>query len=337
VIVSGPSDFFQQTKDAKKIIVIDLGFLGDSVHLTPALWEIRRHYPQAQLHTLSATVGSALLELVPAVTRPWAFPLTPQSPPWWRHWDILRQLRSEGFEVAFNFSGADRTIFMTALIGAKHRLAHEGGRKHFWNHWLIPNWVSRRDRNLPVFEQRRQVLAACGLTLRAPCFDLLVPEAAAAWARSNVPQDAVHFSINSSSATKEWPLTSWVALAKALLLARPELHLIATAGPSVREGQRCREFEAAINNPRLKCYESLSIAQLAALLQRCRLHIGGDSGVLHLAFALSLPTLTAVRQYDGLKEWLPQGGRHSSVIAPSLESISTDAMTEAALRQLSAV
>ena len=34
--------FFERTRAAKKIIVVDFGFLGDSVHLTPALWEIKK-------------------------------------------------------------------------------------------------------------------------------------------------------------------------------------------------------------------------------------------------------------------------------------------------------
>jgi len=44
---------------------------------------------------------------------------------------------------------------------------------------------------------------------------------------------------------------------------------------------------------------------LAALLQRCRLHLGADSGVLHLAAALGISTFTVFRKYPGLKEWLP--------------------------------
>ena len=85
--------FYEQTRSARKIIVVDLGFLGDSVHLVPALWEIKAHYPEVQLHTLSATVGAELLALAPCVDRAWAFPLTPQSPRWWKHRDILSALR----------------------------------------------------------------------------------------------------------------------------------------------------------------------------------------------------------------------------------------------------
>jgi ADP-heptose:LPS heptosyltransferase len=122
-------------------MVVDLGFLGDSVHLAPALWEIKRHYPEAQLHTLSATVGAHVLAMVPCVDRAWAFPLTADSPPWWRHWDILMALRREKYDLTFNFSGSDRSIFITAFLGATWSIAHLGGRDHFWKTWLIPHWV----------------------------------------------------------------------------------------------------------------------------------------------------------------------------------------------------
>ena len=79
---AGLSEFYERSRTARKILVVDLGFLGDSVHLVPALWEIKRHYPAAELHTLSAPVGAEVLRLAPCVNRPWAFPLGAPSPPW---------------------------------------------------------------------------------------------------------------------------------------------------------------------------------------------------------------------------------------------------------------
>lgn len=167
-MVSDLINHYARTRAARKVVVVDLGFLGDSVQLVPALWEIRRHYPEAELHTLSAPVGAEALRLAPCVDRAWAFPLGSPSPPWWRHWDLIWALRRQRFELALNLSGADRSIFLTALTGARWRLAHSGGRQHFWGPWLIRDWVPRRSEGLPVFERRRQVLAACGYSLAAP-------------------------------------------------------------------------------------------------------------------------------------------------------------------------
>src|SRR5438552_530664 len=144
------ANFYLRTRAAGKIIVVDLGFLGDTLHLIPALWEIKRHYPQAGLHVVSSPLGAEALALAPCVDRAWSFPLGPPSPRWWRHWHVVRALRRERFDLAFNLNGADRSIFITALTGAPWRVAHEGGRKHFWNSWLIRDWISRRDPKLPV-------------------------------------------------------------------------------------------------------------------------------------------------------------------------------------------
>jgi ADP-heptose:LPS heptosyltransferase len=331
-----PSNFLQRTQGARKIIVVDLGFLGDSIHLVPALWELQRCYPGAELHTLSAVLGAEALQLAPCVTRPWAFPLTPDSPPWWRHWGLIAALRRQRFDVAYNFSGADRTIFMTALTGAPHRVAHAGGREHFWNRWLIPDWVPRQERSLPVFEQRRQVLAACGFRLQPARFDLRIPEEASQWARQNVPTPAAHISINASGPEKEWPLDRWIALTQTLLQNQRQLSIIATAGAKTRERERVAALRAAVKHPRFLDFESLSIARFAALLQRCQLHIGADSGALHLAMALGVPTLGVFRQYEGLNEWLPRGPAHHNLIAASLDAISSEAISDEALGMIMA-
>jgi heptosyltransferase-3 len=344
--------FLERTRAAKKIIVVDFGFLGDSVHLTPALWEIKRNYPESELHTLSATVGAELLKLVPCVDRPWAFPLTAKSPPWWKHWDILRALRRQRFDAAFNFTGSDRSLFAAAFIGAPFVLAYEPGRKQFWRHWVRADWVARGRRELPVYEQRRQLLAAGGFSLQPPRFDFQIPAAASQWAQTAVLANSIHLSINASTPAKEWPLDHWIALAKRLLRAEPSIQLVATASAKPREQERLKALSKAVDDPRLRCVEGPEIARLAAILQRCRLQIGADSGVLHLAVALGAPTLTVFRQYSGLQEWAPVGGQHRNFVAPCrciaenrndcmmagkslcLAEISAEQMAEQALQQL---
>ena len=334
------ADFYNTTRAARKVIVVDLGFLGDSVHLLPALAEIKRHYPGAELHTLSAPVGAEVLRLAAGVDHAWAFPLGPQSPPWWRHWDVIRALRRERFDLAFNFGGADRSIFLTALTGAKWRVAHPGGRNHFWNRWLIPHWTTRQNQEQPVFEQRRGVLAECGLTLAPPRFELTVPAPARQWAETQATAGAIHFSINASTHLKEWPLENWIELARELLRAHPGVRLVATCGPAARERERLRQFAAGINDTRLTLAEAPAIAQLLALLGRCALHAGADSGVLHLAQAVGLPTVAIFRDYAGKAEWLPRGDRHRHLTAPCPCALCREprpdcAVNAACLRQIS--
>ena len=215
------ADFYNRTRSAHKVVVVDMGFLGDSLHLIPALWEIKRHYPPAELHVVAAPVGAEVLRLAGCVDRIWSVELDPRRRTLWQQWDTIRALRRERFDLAFNFSGADRTLFWTALSGARHRVAHATARKHFWNSWLIPNWVPQQPAGMPVFEQRRQFLAACGLQLAAPRWDLSLPAEARQKAQSRVTQGAIHLSVCASSPLKEWPLENWIAFVKRLRTACP--------------------------------------------------------------------------------------------------------------------
>jgi ADP-heptose:LPS heptosyltransferase len=311
------SEFYRTTRYARKVFVITLGYLGDTLHLLPALWELRRNYPSAELHVATATIGGELLALVPCVDRSWPLLRTPRGTPWPIQWQWIQAVRRERFDVAFNFSGVDRTVFLTFLSGAKWRVSFSGGRHHFWNCWLIPYWVPRIDRTVHVSEQHRGVLRACGLDLGPPCYGLTIPSSATEWARAHVADGALHFSINASNSLKEWPLSHWIDLAKFILRENPGISLVASGTAHVREKERLRQFANALGDCRVKVFAGdLSLTQLIALLLRCRLHVGADSGTLHLATVLNVPTVSLFRDYVGLNEWLPSGEAHSQIVVP---------------------
>jgi len=308
---------YEATRTAKKVVVVDLGFLGDSLHLVPALWEIRDHYPQAELHVLSSPLGAEVIGLAPCVDRVWPVELAPEKRTWREQWRLVRALRRERFDMAFNLSGSDRTIIMTALTAARWRVAHAAGRKHFWNRWLIANWAPRQDTDLTVFEQRRRVLAECGFKLEPARFDLRVDEASIRWAATAVPPGAIHLSVNSANPLKEWPLEHHVALLKRLWDFRPELRVVVSAAAKPSEQERLQQLAGTVHDARLQALpERLTIRQLAGALRRCRLHIGPDSGVLHLAWALGVPTLSLFREQGAYRAWLPRGAANQVVSVP---------------------
>lgn len=309
-LMTGLAEFYEKTRDARKVVVVDLGFFGDTVHLLPALLEIKRNYPMAELHVLTSPVGCEVLGLAPCVDRAWSIEMSPHKRSLRQQWQVLRTLRRERLDVAFNFSGADRTIFMTALTGARSRVAYQGDRSHFWSRWLVPYWSPFIEPTGPVFERRREMLKLCGLALAPARFDVHIPDTARDWAAAQVPVDAIHFSINASTHLKEWPLENWIELGKKLS-AESNIKILATGSENRRERARLDAFASALG-PRVQAFSAISIARLAALLARSSLHVGADSGVLHLAMALRLPTISLFRNYPAMQEWLPQGPEHRS-------------------------
>jgi ADP-heptose:LPS heptosyltransferase len=61
----GAQTFYSRTRLARKVMVLDLGFLGDTVHLLPALWMVRQAYPLAELHVTVAAQITSLLDCAP--------------------------------------------------------------------------------------------------------------------------------------------------------------------------------------------------------------------------------------------------------------------------------
>ena len=315
---SMPSSFLDRTRNARKILVVDLGFLGDSVHLVPACWELRRNYPHAELHTLSAVVGSDLLSLAPCVDRAWAYPLSYPSPPWWKHLDILQAIRRERFDVALSFSGGDRPVMVTALSAARHRLAHDNGRHHFYNRWLAGDWIPRQRDDLPVFQQRRKVLEAAGLFLGPVTWDLRVaddPETRALC--GSLGPRCVHLSLSSNTDLNDWPVTASATFVERLLESDAQWSVVLTSGSGRREAGRLEEFFARVRSPRVRRLPvGMPLGRLAAVLKGCAAHFGPDSGVLHLASALGDPPVATFRERGGWRQWVPDSIRHHSLSVP---------------------
>jgi ADP-heptose:LPS heptosyltransferase len=315
--MNAATEFYAVTRAARRVLVIDPGMLGDAVHLLPALHDLRRQYPQAELHTVSSPVGAQVLELAGCVDRQWVLEQASERRSLVKQLRVLRALRRLRFDVSINFGDNERNLIYAGLIGARHRLGRRPGHRHGWLHWCIGHWVLVEDRTAPAYEQRRQVLAGAGFSLGPIRYGLQVPADATARAAARVPADAVHFSINASSPLKEWPLEHWVTVVRELLATHPQVSIVATAGANPREQARLERFAVGVAHPRLILVQGgPAVADLAAVLQRCCLHVGADSGVIHLAAALGTRVLALFREYTNAAAWMPESPPHRVLSAP---------------------
>lgn len=62
--LEGRPDLAALIPQIHKIVVVDLGFLGDTVHLVPALWQIHCQFPAASLQVVTTPVGGAVLSML---------------------------------------------------------------------------------------------------------------------------------------------------------------------------------------------------------------------------------------------------------------------------------
>jgi heptosyltransferase-2 len=125
----------------------------------------------------------------------------------------------------------------------------------------------------------------------------------------------------SGSATKNWPMAKWIALAERLLGERRRLVVIGGEADEAQLGELRRAWTAppiyhVINQP---------LPVVAAVLARCDAFIGHDSGISHIAAAVGTKSIVLFGATDPAV-WAPRNRNARIVRAASglLAGISVD-------------
>jgi len=109
----------------------------------------------------------------------------------------------------------------------------------------------------------------------------------------------------SGSKRKVWPLERFLTLAQTLQNSLCSRILI-ILGPA--EGLEVERVFEGMDPHALIQVKGLSLLQIASVMEGCRLFIGNDSGISHMASALGLPTIAIFGPTDP-KVWSPRGER----------------------------
>ena len=116
----------------------------------------------------------------------------------------------------------------------------------------------------------------------------------------------------SGSSRKNWPLQRFAEVARRLHAEGEDVSWI--VGPAE---------EGIALPPGAPVWRDLDLRSLAASLARCRLYIGNDSGVTHLAAACGCPTVVLFGGSDP-RVWLPRGRAMRAIESSSLDEISVE-------------
>jgi ADP-heptose:LPS heptosyltransferase len=324
VLVTQSESFFERARHARKLLVLDLGFLGDTVHLIPALWEIRCAWPQAELHVMVADHVMQLLNLTPWVDHVWGYPRFPQGPKPWQDYGRVLALRNAKFDVVINLNGSDRSSLLTWLSGAALRLGRrpQGGGPLHWP-LQFTHTVNHAYHGMPVYKQRWNCLRLAGIPCgEKPDFHTEISAAARRNAGIQLEDDGryLHISPFTTQDHKELPREELVSLIS--LLQTPPDHerdrpyrVILSCAPTQRERDKMTQLVSMLSKAPWRVFSgTLDVLALSSVLAGSFLHFGGDSGSLHLALMAGVPTISWFRRYDGMKDWMPSGELHRTLV-----------------------
>jgi ADP-heptose:LPS heptosyltransferase len=274
----------------KDILIWHQGALGDLLLAGPALAAISRRYPQARLTGVGHPERWGLL----ASTLPlaavwhggealWAHLFTEAPIP-----GKLRQ-RLAPFQLALVFSPRLRPGFLA-------RLGQAGIPSVHW----IPSFPE--DTREPVAALQARHLWRWGLKVAPQPFRLKVDPAFKEGVPELPPGPWVAVAPGSSHPLKNWPLAHYYEVTRALAWQQ-QMGVVWLLGP----GEAAllpylRPLAAAQGHVLLSL---LPLARVAAVLSRCQLYLGGDSGLTHLAAAVGVPAVLALFGPTDPQVWAP--------------------------------
>jgi ADP-heptose:LPS heptosyltransferase len=311
-------EFFPRTRAAKKVMVLDLGFLGDTVHLLPALWTVRQAYPQAELHVVVAAHITSLMACVPWVNHVWGYMRYPRHATLRENFDMVARLRREKFDVLINLNGSDRSSWLSFLSGARERLGRrpDDGGPPFWTRMFTAH-VSHPFTEEAVYLQRCHCLEKAGFPFTAPEFHTQVDPDGLRAAEISSADHGTYFHISpfTTADTKELPPAQLAQLIAALAETFPERKIALSCAPTDRECKKMDELLALLPRKPWRVFAgNLNLVQLAAVIQASAVHFCGDTGPFHLAVMTNTPTVAWFWPNPGIKQWLPVGEQYRVLV-----------------------
>ena len=274
------------------LLVLTTG-LGDAVLSTPVFQAVRRALPQARIALFVRGAWAPLFAAEGDLDE-----VIPYPGKWRRFFATLGRLRGFAPDLTLVLHGNDPDILPLAyLAGSRHIVRVPTAGTRYGR--LLSNITREQDRTtvagLHYIDNRLRVLDSVGIPAarRTPVIrcDDARRAAARAWVAGRLgerPYVVVH--PHAADTYKTWPAEQARAFLATALERRPELGFVLTGGS--REAPAAAALAAGLPADRIAVAAgAFDIAGTAALLAGARAVIAPDTGLLHLAAALDVPTI----------------------------------------------
>jgi len=292
-----------QRGSVKRILFIRLDRIGDVVLSTPAIRALKKHFHNAELTVLLRSSTRGLVEHNPSVDRI----ITVDS-----IGDLIgaiRELRALRFDLVVDpyDDWPLESALVAGMSGATVRIGYAvAGREAFFTVRLEEPGPGRHMTDVVM-----DSLKPLGIPSDDVRPDVFLSEGELASARKwlherrNGSLPLIGFHPGASCETQRWPAEYFSELGT-LLLREGQRGLILFGGPGDRK--LVEAMARQIGDTALTCITG-DIRRFSALLACCQLLVCNNSGPLHVACALGIPTVSFMG--PSVKErWSPRGSLH---------------------------
>jgi heptosyltransferase II len=284
-----------------KILVRATNWIGDAVMSLPALRALRSSYPEAHIAVLAKPWVASLYEGERSIDRIVPLEGAAGLRDWGLKWNATSALRKEGFDLAVLFPNSFESAAMAFLSGAKRRIGYAREARSFLLTDAVPLPVKGE---IPRHERfyYLEMLRRAGIIDALPdVHEIRLHGAGAARTRGEalftargIGLPVVGVSPGAAyGGAKRW-LPERFAEASSQLAERIG-GSVAVFG-SVGEKSMCDEVAAASGGTNFA--GDTTLREFIDMTAACNLFLTNDSGAMHIAAALGVPSVTVFGPTD---------------------------------------
>lgn len=266
----------------KRVLVLRLGAIGDVVLAAPLLRAIARAKPEFRLEFLVRRKWAPILERNPHLAAIHAVEETGPAA-------MIRLARTLGrFDLVLDLHGnlASRVFCAFAKAGRVLRAPKDGLRRRLLVQFGANLFRPALGPLRPVRMRYQKVLDPLGIAPDDGAGEVFPDPEKLRRISQEVPQGAIGVAPVAGTRTKRWPAERFREAVR-LLQERLKRPVVAFGSPA--DARLCEETISGL--PESRTFLSDDIGATIAGLSRCRLLLCNDTGLMHLAQALSVPVV----------------------------------------------
>ncbi len=292
-----------------KILIVQLGRLGDFILATPMFRALRQAYPQCRIHVLASRHNAALARLQPEVEH-----VHLHSKKVLATLKLLVRLKRAHYDVwidpkdHFSREGS----FFARWAGAERKVGFNqtGGRKFF-----DVSLPSQAEEHTHVVWRNLQALSALGVEANDPRPSLHVTSAAqdqlSQFLRAQGCAQYYCVNLSAGNAIRYWPLEQWATFLRTIKTETRAFVLTAAAHDAHLAETLAQQV------PHAYYFPTRQLSALLAVVQRAELVVSPDTSIIHMAAAFDRPVLGLYSNHDwNYKKFYPLS-THCRIVLPS--------------------
>lgn len=284
-------------ENIKKILIIKLAAIGDSILIIPFLRTLKKNFPASEITFICSQINLSVIKKIPYVDKiincdVHSFLKNPLL-----FFRFIKDLRSVKYDVIIDAGQWERiNAIFTILARSEYTVGFktEKQNKHFGYDSVIPHL-----RNKHELENFLDLLVPLGINISEEDKKLeyfLNNEdykfAERFWIEHDFENHTViclHPGCGENGLPREWAVQNYIDLGKRLVNYDDNLRILITG--AVHEMERCRMIAEGISKNVINTAGHFELNNVVALVQKVKLIVCSNTGMLHIASCVGTKTM----------------------------------------------